>query len=82
MKSLRKYFQNARDFSERIDTALIRFLFNRFYDPRNAVSSSRILRVDYGNSDRRNPLDTSFLGRDYLLDHLREFNNTRFSKRT
>jgi hypothetical protein len=61
---LEKYFSGLRKFGERIDTALIRLLFNKYYDPRNAVVSSRLPQ----RRSVENHLATSFLGWDYLLD--------------
>ena len=81
MKSLREYVQGARAIVNRIDTAVIRLLFNKNYDPNNAVASSRIAGIDYHSSERRNPLATSFLGRDYLLDGFGDLSRRESNKR-
>jgi hypothetical protein len=69
MKSFSEYAQDLEEFGRRIDLFVMR-LFNPNYIPGNAVVNSRIRGIDY--SVKENPLATSFLGRDYLLDFIEE----------
>lgn len=68
MTTLGEYLQKAKDFGRKIDESLIRTLFNRFYDSKNACSSSRMIGIDYHLPGKENPLATSFCEWDYLLD--------------
>ena len=74
----RKYAERLREMSERIDTFLIKRLFNKYYDPKNFLTSSRFLS-DYRSQE--NPLATSFLGWDYLLDGFGEVSRSDLRKR-
>lgn len=63
MKPLREYVQKVREIGERMDTWLIRHAFDKFY--KTSGVKCQIYPYDFS---RENPLATSFLGWDYLLD--------------
>lgn len=68
MKTLREYARKAKELGYRIDTWIIRHIFDRFY--RTSGANCKLYGYDFPKRD--NPLATSFLGWDYLLDRFGE----------